>query len=68
MAEASKVLSKASSSLNKGEYGYPTGHLGHLDESQESALVEFKELCARNGLYKPAKDGNPSSHDDSVML
>ena len=68
MAEATKVSSKSSTLLKQGEYGYPNGHLGHLTADQESALVDFKELCAKTGLYKPAKDGNEASHDDGAML
>ena len=68
MAEATKVSSKASTLQKQGEFGYPSGHLGHLDASQESALVAFKELCAKHGLYTPAKDGKPPTHDDSVLL
>ena len=67
MAEATKVPSKNTLTLRK-EYGYPNGHLGHLTEPQETALVKFKELSAKESLYTPAKDGKPASHDESVML
>ncbi|OTA64807.1 CRAL/TRIO domain-containing protein [Hypoxylon sp. EC38] len=47
------------------EHGYPSGHLGHLTEHEEQALVEFKTLLEEKGLYKP---GNPASHDDPTLL
>ncbi|KAI1090685.1 CRAL/TRIO domain-containing protein [Rostrohypoxylon terebratum] len=47
------------------EHGYPSGHLGHLTEHEEHALVEFKSLLEEKGLYKP---GNPPSHDDPTLL
>ncbi|KAI1135021.1 CRAL/TRIO domain-containing protein [Hypoxylon sp. FL0543] len=47
------------------EHGYPSGHLGHLTEHEEQALVEFKTLLEEKGLYKP---GNPPSHDDPTLL
>ena len=68
MAEATRVPSKNSAILKQGEFGYPSGHLGHLSAAQESALVEFKELCAKNGVFRPAQDGQPASPDDGVML
>ena len=68
MADITKVPSKASGILKQGEYGYPIGHLGHLTGAQEKSLVEFKELCASKGLYKPASSERPSSHDDATML
>ena len=68
MAEATKIPSKSSAVLGHGEFGYPSGHLGHLSEPQEAALVEFKQLCAKNGVYAPAHDGKPPSHDDGTLL
>ncbi|KAI1383396.1 CRAL/TRIO domain-containing protein [Hypoxylon trugodes] len=47
------------------EHGYPSGHLGHLTEHEEQALVEFKTLLEEKDLYKP---GNPPSHDDPTLL
>ncbi|KAI0846772.1 CRAL/TRIO domain-containing protein [Daldinia vernicosa] len=47
------------------EHGYPQGHLGHLTEHEGQALVEFKTLLEKKGLYKP---GNPPSHDDATIL
>ncbi|KAI2640708.1 CRAL/TRIO domain-containing protein [Hypomontagnella submonticulosa] len=47
------------------EHGYPSGHLGHLTEHEEQALVDFKTLLEEKGLYKP---GHPPSHDDPTLL
>ncbi|TLD30421.1 hypothetical protein PspLS_02402, partial [Pyricularia sp. CBS 133598] len=47
------------------EVGYPKGHLGHLTDSENKALSEFKVLIAENGLYTP---GPPPSHDDQTLL
>ncbi|KAH9897279.1 CRAL-TRIO domain-containing protein [Xylariomycetidae sp. FL2044] len=47
------------------EHGYPAGHLGHLTASESQALVDFKELVEKEGLYKP---GPPASHDDPTLL
>ncbi|CAJ2501854.1 Uu.00g047070.m01.CDS01 [Anthostomella pinea] len=47
------------------ENGYPKGHLGHLTESETQALVDFKVLLEKKGLYKP---GPPPSHDDPTLL
>lgn len=51
------------------EYGYPQGHLGHLTSDEETALTNFKLLCADKGYYNPAEgeDGKPS-HEDALML
>ncbi|RYP57473.1 hypothetical protein DL769_009457 [Monosporascus sp. CRB-8-3] len=45
--------------------GYPKGHLGHLTEKEEQALLEFKDLLGAKGLYKR---GPPASHDDPILL
>ncbi|KAI1352428.1 CRAL-TRIO domain-containing protein [Xylaria sp. FL0043] len=47
------------------EVGYPTGHLGHLTEHEQQALIDFKTLLEEKGLYKP---GPPPSHDDPTLL
>lgn len=47
------------------------GQLGHLTPEQEKAFVEFKQLCAENGVYTPAEDGEngkPASHHDILMM
>ncbi|KAI0482160.1 CRAL/TRIO domain-containing protein [Xylariaceae sp. FL0804] len=47
------------------EHGYPQGHLGHLTEHEQQALVDFKAFLGEKGLYKP---GPPPSHEDAVLL
>jgi len=47
------------------EYGYPHGHLGHLNAEEEEALKNFKIFLADQNLYKP---GTPPSHDDQTLL
>jgi hypothetical protein len=54
--------------LKTGEFGYPSGHLGHLTQQQEEALEAFRKLCQENGLYKPATDIDQNSHDDTTLL
>ncbi|KAL4887711.1 CRAL-TRIO domain-containing protein [Aspergillus karnatakaensis] len=46
------------------------GHLNHLTEEQEVKLTEFKQLCEKEGYYKPAGEGEGEkpSHDDATML
>jgi hypothetical protein len=68
MEEATRVPSNASASRKSGEFGFPVGHLGHLTSAQETALTQFKELCAEQGLYTPAVDGKPPSHNDAELL
>ncbi|KAI0176463.1 CRAL/TRIO domain-containing protein [Hypoxylon sp. FL1284] len=52
-------------SMGAVEHGYPSGHLGHLTEHEEQALVDFKTLLEEKGLFKP---GHPPSHDDPTLL
>lgn len=54
--------------LSTGEFGYPIGHLGHLTEPQEGALIAFKKLCQEKGLFKAVTDAKQSSHDDVTLL
>ncbi|KAI1761221.1 CRAL/TRIO domain-containing protein [Hypoxylon sp. FL1150] len=64
-------MTKKSSSMHRVpssgavEHGYPSGHLGHLTEHEEQALVEFKTLLEEKGLYQT---GNLPSHDDATLL
>jgi len=47
------------------------GQPGHLTPEQEKAFTEFKQLCAENGIYTSAEDGEngrPASHDDILMM
>ena len=68
MAEAARVTSHGSGILNKGEYGYPSGHLGHLTPEQIKSLEEFQQLCLEQGLYKTPAGSNAASHDDQTLL
>jgi hypothetical protein len=51
-------------------YQYPSAHLGHLTDGQETALDKFKKICEESGYYWP--DGSNgrryASHDDETML
>lgn len=53
------------SNMSTPDIGYPHGHLGHLDDHQQSQFTAFKELLTERGLYKP---GPPPSHDDPLLL
>ncbi len=54
--------------IKSGEFGFPIGHLGHLTEQQQLALAGFKELCAKEKIYRPRAGDDPASHDDATML
>ena len=41
------------------------GHLGHLDATQEAALVKFKGLLTEAKFYDPE---NPGRLDDPTLL
>lgn len=52
-------------------YQFPSGHLGHLSDSQASSFEQFKKLCQERGAYKPAEagsNGGRPSHDDATLL
>jgi hypothetical protein len=51
-------------------YQYPSAHLGHLSEAQQSALDNFKKICEEKGYYHPgSSEGRKhASHDDETML
>lgn len=50
-------------------FQYPSGHLGHLSDDQQSALEEFKLLCEKEGYYRPKEaNGKPATHDDETLL
>lgn len=59
---AAKVKSHTST---VSDVGYPHGHLGHLNEHEETQLAAFRTLLEEKGLYKP---GPPASHDDPTLL
>ncbi|GAA5825264.1 hypothetical protein JCM11251_006911 [Rhodosporidiobolus azoricus] len=44
------------------------GHLGHLDATQEKALMDFKRLLEEKGYYAPASGGRDASHDDVDLV
>jgi hypothetical protein len=51
------------------EYGYPQGHLGHLNADQEAAFKNFKLVLEEKGLYKPGTgEEEPGTHDDATLL
>lgn len=66
--EAQRVRTGQSISAKTGEFGYPQGHLGHLTDEQQTALVQFKELIQENKLWTPAEAGELASHDDVTLL
>ena len=66
--DAQRIRTTESGILATGEFGYPTGHLGHLTGPQQEALVTFKQICASKGLYTPASEGVAPSHDDTTLL
>ncbi|ERF73106.1 hypothetical protein EPUS_06567 [Endocarpon pusillum Z07020] len=44
------------------------GHLNHLTPYQESQLEKFKSILHQQGLYRPASQDQPASHDDPTVL
>lgn len=51
------------------EYGFPSGHLGHLSDQEERKLRDFKKLVIQKGLYKPQTDEHEyGTHDDAMLL
>ena len=50
-------------------YGYPQGHLGHMNEEEERALNEFKALLTEKGIYAPQSESDEyGTHDDATLL
>lgn len=45
-----------------------SGHIGHLSDSQEAALVEFKERLVADHYYTPEGEDTDASHSDSELL
>jgi len=48
-----------------------SGHVGHLDATQQAALDAFKTKLQADGLWTPAPDGDDpraASHDDGTLL
>ncbi|KAM0805782.1 CRAL-TRIO domain-containing protein, partial [Usnea florida] len=44
------------------------GHIGHFTPDEESALQQFKNLCAKDGCYTPATADTKASHDDGTLV
>ena len=67
MADASAAAGQPAKATDPAtqDIGYPHGHLGHLTEDEEKALVEFKQIISEKGLYQA---GPPPSHDDQTLL
>lgn len=69
MAEAVRTNSNASANLKKGEFGYPAGHLGHLTQNEEAALLGFKRLLVEKKLLKEDNgEGEGTDVDDVTLL
>ncbi|WPG97843.1 SEC14 cytosolic factor [Acrodontium crateriforme] len=51
-------------------FQWPAGHVAHLTEHQQKALVEFKALCESKGYWRPGGGTveEPPTHDDETML
>jgi len=47
---------------------WPSEHIGHLSESQESSLAEFRQYCQSQSYYRPEQGTSPASHDDETLL
>ena len=45
-----------------------TGHLNHLNASQEAALDKFKSALHQRGLWRPGTSASRPSHDDATLL
>ena len=44
------------------------GHLGHLTNDEEVSFQEFKKLCIKERLYKPATVDSKASHDEGTLM
>lgn len=50
-------------------FGFPQGHIGHLTDEEQEALVQFKALVTEKGLYREADGGDEyGTHDDATLL
>ncbi|KAF2257719.1 CRAL/TRIO domain-containing protein [Lojkania enalia] len=49
-------------------FQYPAAHFGHLNDPQQKALDEFKQICQDEGYYQPAAADGKASHDDETLL
>ena len=44
------------------------GHLGPFPPAEQSALDQFKKLCAKEGYYTPQTATGEASHDDGTLV
>lgn len=44
------------------------GHIGHLTRPEEAALIDFKNISAEQGLYRPDTNTHRASHDDGTLV
>lgn len=51
-------------------FQYPAAHLGHLTDSQQSALDKFKEICKEHGYFSETTERGRThaTHDDATLL
>ena len=65
-----RSTSRDSNALKRTEsYQYPSAHSNHLNSEQQHKLDLFKELCTKEGYYRPTSGQQPSpSHDDETLL
>jgi hypothetical protein len=57
--------------LSKQEsFQYPATHFGHLSDTQQQALDEFKKIVHDKGYYLPAgaHGRKHATHDDETLL
>ena len=47
---------------------WPSGHVGHLSDGQQTALEKFQKLCQEKGYYDAGTDSTLPSHDDETLL
>ncbi|KAI9724635.1 MAG: hypothetical protein M1828_003659 [Chrysothrix sp. TS-e1954] len=67
--QSSKSGSITSDTLSKVEsYQYPRAHDGHLNDTQATALINFRSICEDRGYYKPSVSGQRASHDNETLL
>lgn len=48
---------------------YPQSHVGHMTNAQAQRLDKFKQICEKQGYYRPATaTDQPASHHDETLL
>ncbi|OAA76514.1 Cellular retinaldehyde-binding/triple function [Akanthomyces lecanii RCEF 1005] len=63
--DAPPVSRVKSSASVASAFNYPHGHLNALSDQQEDALLKFKALLEKRGVWKR---GPPPSHNDQTLL